>query len=337
VAGAAPFDGTRRHLLERRQAGLHGDMGFTYLDPDRSTDPARALRGARALVVGALAYSAPRPDRHGPARPSGRVAAYARDDHYGRLRQALRSVARRLRADGWQARVLVDDNALVDREAAYRAALGWYGKNANLLLPGAGSWFVLGSVATTAPLPPAGEPVADGCGSCRRCMDGCPTGAIVAPGVVDARRCLAWLVQRGGTFPIQHRVALGDRFYGCDDCQEVCPPNRAARRRFDEPAARDDPASVDVFDLLASSDDVVLATYGRWYIADRDPRWLRRNALLVLGNTGDPYDGEVQATIGRYRRSRDPVLREHAEWAATRLADRAAAQPAAGPSPQVVR
>src|SRR5438105_6711215 len=139
-------------------------------------------------------------------------------------------MARRLEVDGWRARVLADDNALVDREAARRAGLGWYGKNANVLLPGAGSWFVLGSVVTDAPLPPADHEVPDGCGSCTRCLDGCPTGAIVAPGVVDARRCLAWLVQQPGSFPVELRAALGDRIYGCDDCQEVCPPNHRAER-----------------------------------------------------------------------------------------------------------
>src|SRR5690606_28594835 len=151
--------------------------------------------------------------RAGHAAPRGRVARYARADHYGELRAALRAVAGELKAAGWRARVLADDNALVDREAAYRAGLGWYGKNANLLLPGRGSWFVLGSVVTDAPLARTAEPVADGCGACTRCLDGCPTGAIVAPGVVDARRCLAWLLQVEGPFPREHRVVLGDRLY----------------------------------------------------------------------------------------------------------------------------
>src|SRR5206468_10088510 len=136
-----------------------------------------------------------------PHGPCGRVAAYAAQDAYGPLRAGLGAIAARLHEVGWQARVLVDDNALVDREAAYRAGLGWYGKNANVLLPGAGSWFVLGSVVTDAPLPAADHEVPDGCGSCTRCIDACPTGAIVAPGVVDARRCLAWLVPARGPFP----------------------------------------------------------------------------------------------------------------------------------------
>ena len=172
------------------------------------------------------------------AAATGVVARYASDDHYGPLRHALGVIAERLQRDGWQARVIADDNALVDREAARRAGLGWYGKNTNLLLPGLGSWFVLGSVVTDAPLPPAVELVADGCGACRRCLPACPTGALVAPGVLDARRCLAWLVQAPGVFPLEYRAALGDRLYGCDDCQEVCPENAAAVRIVLAPTGR---------------------------------------------------------------------------------------------------
>src|SRR5262245_15668257 len=215
VAPAAAFATTRRHLERRRAGGLHGGMAFTYRAPTRSCDPAAALPGARALVVAALGYRrvappavgtdpaladrgagagtstddatdgggpgarATTPDAPASARPAGRVARYAWDDHYRDLRTALTVVAGHIRSLGWRARVVADDNALVDREAAYRAGLGWYGKNANLLLlPGEGSWFVLGSVITDAPVPPTGPRVEDGCGTCTRCLDGCPTGAI---------------------------------------------------------------------------------------------------------------------------------------------------------------
>ena len=292
---AEPFLGTRRHLHERRAAGLHGGMSFTYRNPERSTDPARVLAGAKTIVVGARSYPPP------PRSTAGaRVAAYAR-----------------LRTAGWQARVLADDNALVDREAAYRAGIGWYGKSTNMLLPGRGSWFVLGSVVTDAPLDVDGGPVDDGCGSCRRCLDGCPTGAIVAPGVVDARRCLAWLLQARGDFPVEFRAALGDRIYGCDECQEVCPPNR----RAGAPAAAND--GVDIIELLAADDETLLARHGRWYIPERDPRYLRRNALVVLGNIAAPNDRIAAATIERYRNDPDPMLQSHAVWAADRIAARA--------------
>ena len=159
-----------------------------------------------------------------PAGPQARVGRYAWVDHYAPLRAGLREIALRLRRCGHRAVAFADDNSIVDREVAYLGGLGWFGKNANILIPGAGSYFVLGSIITTADYP-VSKPVADGCGTCRRCIDVCPTGAIVAPGVVDANRCLAWLVQQPGTFPVEYREALGDRIYGCDDCQEVCPPS----------------------------------------------------------------------------------------------------------------
>jgi epoxyqueuosine reductase len=334
VAPAGPFATTRRHLERRRAAGMHGGMAFTYRRPERSSDPGRALPGARAIVVGARSYrrGAAVPSPGGAAEPSeasgsspwarprGRVARYAWEDHYTQLRAALTVVAHELEAAGWRCRVVADDNALVDREAAYRAGIGWYGKNANLLLPGRGSWFVLGSVITDAPLDAGGARPADGCGSCTRCLEGCPTGAIVAPGVVDARRCLAWLLQVDGPFPRDHRAALGDRLYGCDDCQEVCPPNHRADRAdpAGEPAPDAEPV-VDLLDLLAAGDDELLARHGRWYIPHRQARYLRRNALVVLGNIADPGDPAVVAALCRALADADPLVRGHAVWAARRL------------------
>ena len=315
IAPAEPFVGTRVHLHDRRAAGFDGGMQFTYRNPDRSTDPDRALPGARAIVVGARAYPSHTGDT-GHRRLRARVAAYARTDHYAALRRGLTLIADHLRELGWQSRVLVDDNALVDREAAYRAGLGWYGKNSNVLLPGRGSWFVLGSVVTTAPLEPDDAPMSDGCGTCRRCISGCPTGAIVAPGVVDARRCLAWHLQMTGDFPREHRVALGDRIYGCDDCQEVCPQNVDADR---DDAGPSEAAWVSIPEMLTADDAELLARHGRWYIPERAPRYLRRNALIVLGNVGDPHDPTVVELVERYLDDPDPMLRSHAAWAARRL------------------
>jgi epoxyqueuosine reductase len=319
VTTAEVLERARRLLYERRDAGLHDGMQFTYRNPNRSTDPGRSVDGARSIVVGARSYALERPAR--PAVMSARVARYAWVDHYAELRRALWAIAERLRADGWKAVVFADDNAIVDREVAWRAGLGWYGKNANLLLDGAGSWFVLGCVVTTAPLPPATEPVADGCGSCRRCLDACPTGAIVAPGVVDASRCLAWLVQKAGVFPRELRGALGDRIYGCDDCQDVCPPTlrRGPSHPASVPVGADVQAWVPVAELLDADDVALLDRHGRWYVPGRDPRWLRRNALVVLGNVGDGADDATVARLRRFLADPDPILRAHAVWAAARL------------------
>jgi epoxyqueuosine reductase len=365
IASAEPLLRARAALEERKAAGLHAGMDFTYRRPVRSTTPSGLVEGAAAIVVGARRHESIPPPRPDPRGPYGAVARYAWTDNYGLLKAALGMVAAHVRRNGYRARVLADDNGLVDREVAHRAGLGWFGKNANLLRPGAGSWFVLGSVVTSAPLPVNESPVADRCGACRRCIDGCPTAAIVAPGVIDAGRCLAWLVQAPGTFPRAHREALGARIYGCDDCQEVCPPNQradAARARArpvharsaqdgpaqdgpaqDEPAlagpASDDPdaphdraadryapddpgrieAWVSLLDLLEADDETLLARHGRWYIAGRDPRWLRRNALIAVGNVADPADPDVAGALVRYLGDRDPMLRAHAVWACRRL------------------
>jgi epoxyqueuosine reductase len=362
-ADARPFLDARAALIHRKAAGLHGGMGFTFNQPERSTDPVAALPGARSLLVGAVAYPHHTPERPAAGGPWGRVAAYARRDYYEQLRSGLRVAATVLKAAGHRARVVVDDNALVDRPAAQRAGLGWYGKSGNLLHPELGSWFVIGSVVTTAELPAGSGPLADGCGTCRRCLDGCPTGAIIAPGVVDAGRCLSWLLQQPGVFPRRHRVAVGDRIYGCDDCQEVCPPSRKAAEAAgghvpvaiassfsadpEPPLGRGaDGAWTSILDLLALDDASILRRHDRWYIAGRDPRWVRRNALLVLGNRADPHDPAVIAALCRYLEHPDALLREHAAWAARRLGradlalargtDPAVATELAEPAPPVV-
>ncbi|MYG99855.1 MAG: tRNA epoxyqueuosine(34) reductase QueG [Acidimicrobiaceae bacterium] len=335
ICRAEPFSEVAAVLHERKQAGLHGGMQFTYRNPDRSTDPTRLLPGAAALIVGALEFEASAGDPPGDGGPHARVAAYARADHYTALRAALETMAEPLRAAGHRAVVSADENGLVDRAAAHRAAIGWWGKNSNILVPGVGSLVVLGAVVTDAPIAPQDSDgaVADGCGSCRQCIDGCPTGAIIAEGTVDARRCLAWLVQTDGVFDPDYRVALGDRIYGCDDCSDVCPPNRVRVRLTGRARNRPDPVAgvdqsppstgtgawVPVLDMLDASDDALMAGFGRWYIPRREPRYLRRNALVVLANVGDRSDPRVRSAVDRALRDRDPLIRAHAVWCARRL------------------
>jgi len=148
----------------------------------------------------------------------------------------------------------------------------------------------------------------------------CPTRALVADGVLDARRCLAWLVQAPGTFPVEFRAALGDRIYGCDDCQQVCPINRTADRRHPPaPPEVGSVAGIDLVDLLCATDAALLEAHGRWYIAERDPRHLRRNGLVALGNVGDGADPVTAAVLADYIGGGDELLAEHARWAAGRL------------------
>jgi epoxyqueuosine reductase len=316
VCNAEILERARAELLRRKDAGLHDGLPFTYKNPQRSTDPGRAVDGARTVLVGARSYYAEQPEA--PAGAQGRIARYAWTDHYAPLRAGLQAVALRLRRDGWRAVVFADDNSIVDREVAYLAGLGWFGKNANILMPGAGSWFVLGCVITTAPLPVAPEQVPDGCGACRRCLDACPTKAIIAPGVIDAGRCLAWIIQKPGIMAREWRAAIGDRIYGCDDCQTVCPPTVrfATKHPTSEPALE---PWVSLIEMLDAGDDEILRRWGRWYVADRDPRWVRRNALVALGNTGSADDPDVRRCLQTYLVHEDAMLRVHAVWAARRL------------------
>ena len=331
ACGAEPFTATREVLEERRAAGLAGSMQFTYRNPARATDPAATLPGARTLVVGACSYHRDAPEPPVGRGPVGVVARYVWADDQERLLAGLGAVAARLQAAGHRACVVSDQNHLVDRAVAHRAGLGWFGKNANLLLPGQGSWFVLGAVITDAGAPdltglPEPTPVADGCGTCERCLPACPTGAIVAPGVVDARRCLSWTLQDTGPFPRDQREALGGRIYGCDDCQDVCPPNRREVRRAGpegrgEPVPLGDPdrAWVPLLELLRATDAELLERHGRWYVARRDPVHLRRNALVALGNVGDGTDPAVRAALAAALGHDAALVRAHAVWAARRL------------------
>ena len=345
VTDAAPFLPARRAIVERKAAGLHAGMWFTYGRPERSTEPGRILDGAQSIVVCARTYrgvsahlDSAQPQganadsgRHGTATPKryrGTVAAYVAEDAYGALAAGLDQICEVLRSRGFAAVSVSDDNRLVDRAAAARAGLGWLGRNTMLLSHELGSWTVLGSVVTTALLPVAGALQPDGCGSCRRCSVACPTGALDVAGVLDANRCLAWLLQAEGSFPAEFRVALGDRLYGCDDCQVVCPYNEAlgltvARSsqpvHFVDRAESSRASSVDVIGLLEMSDEQLLATFGHWYIPRRRPEYLRRNALVVLGNVADPDAPEVEHVLRQALASTSAVVAAHAVWAARRL------------------
>ena len=270
VAPATVMQRAREALHSRKSVGLHDTMQFTYRNPDRSTNPDAAIANAKSMIVGACSYSADAPAE--PHQLSARVARYAWADYYESLRTGLGVVCNALQSDGWSAQVFVDHNALVDREAAYLAGLGWYGKNANLLISGAGSFFVLGSVITDAPLVVNERPVDDGCGACKRCLDSCPTNAIVEPGVIDAAKCLAWLVQKPGVFNRDYRVALADRVYGCDSCQDVCPPTIRLGITTKPSVVR---AWVPIVHMLNMEDTQLLQSVGQWYIADRNPMWVR--------------------------------------------------------------
>jgi epoxyqueuosine reductase len=304
VARAEPYVDTERHIVERRGQGLFGGMRFTMSQPDVSCHPELLLENARSVVSAALCYYAPEPERP-PGH--GRLPRYTWHDVYAQLRDALDALGRALDAPY---RVLVDANQHVDREAAARSGVGFYGKNTMLITRRHGSWVVLGSLVTAAELEPT--PSLDaGCGSCRICVDACPTGALDEPGTLDATRCLSYWTQTPEPIPDEYREPLGAQVYGCDICQDVCPWNRGIERRRAD-ADPDPAAHVDLVDWL----DGELASFDRLYVPRNDDRWLKRNALVAAGNVGDE---RTRAAVVRHAEGDDAMLADHARWALERM------------------
>src|SRR5207302_1186351 len=205
VVGAAPasaYEETERHIRERKARGLFADMRFTMAQPEISCHPEKLLPGARTVVSAAYCYYAPEP----PLRPGeGRLPRYTWTDAYGVLREALDRLGREL---GGEYRVLVDANQHVDREAAARAGVGFYGKNTLLITRRHGSWVVLGTLVTTAEVE-ATQPLGADCGTCTLCIEACPTGALDEPGVLDSTKCLSYWTQAAAPIPMDYRDELG--------------------------------------------------------------------------------------------------------------------------------
>jgi epoxyqueuosine reductase len=310
AAPAEPYEDTERHIRERRERGLFADMRFTMARPDVSCHPEALLPDARTVVAAALCYYAPGPE---PSPGEARLPRYTWGDGYAALREKLDALGKRL---GGRYRVLVDANQHVDREGAVRAGVGFYGKNTMLITRRHGSWVVLGTLVTEVEIE-RGAPLSLDCGSCRLCIDACPTGALDDPGVLDANRCLSYWTQARGSVPEEYRERLGTQVYGCDICQDVCPWNRGVeKRRADERLPGDAEPVVSLVEWLSAPDDRLRERYDRLYFPDNDPRYLRRNALVAAGNSGDP---ELAPLVEGYAADGDPMLREHAEWALERL------------------
>src|SRR5438105_13734779 len=313
AARAEPYEETERHIRERRQRGLFADMRFTMTQPEVSCHPETLLENARTVVSAALCYWEAGRE---PGPGEGRLPRYTWTDNYAELREKLDELGRRL---GGNYRVLVDANQHVDRQAASRAGVGFYGKNTLLITRKYGSWVVLGTLVTDVDLEPT-APLDLDCGSCRLCIDACPTGALDEPGTLDATRCLSYWTQAPAPLPAEYRSELEDRVYGCDICQDVCPWNRGVeRRRGDEPLPAGAEPVVSLVEWLEAEDDELRRRYERLYVPRNDPRYLRRNAIVALGNSGG---AEHRPALAAYAESEDELLSEHAEWALERLEER---------------
>ena len=281
-------------------------MRFTMAQPEVSCHPETLLEGARTVVSAALCYYAPGPT---PAPGEGRLPRYAWRDHYALLRERLDALGREL---GGTYRVLVDANQHVDRAGAERSGVGFIGKNTMLITRTYGSWVVLGTLVTDVELEPT--PALDaGCGSCTLCIDACPTDALDEPGVLDSTRCLSYWTQTPGKMPDDVMDALDDRVYGCDICQDVCPWNRGVEKRRSDLLLPDDAIPVVSLEEWVEEDgERLTAELDRLFVPRNDPRWLRRNALVALGNRGRSEDARL---VEAFVDDPDPVLRGVAERA----------------------
>jgi epoxyqueuosine reductase len=278
AAPAEPYEETERHIHERRARGLFADMRFTMAQPEVSCHPEALLPNARTVVSAALAYYAEEPELP-PGH--GRLPRYTWYDAYAELRGKLEELGRRL---GGSYRVLVDENQHVDREAAARSGVGFYGKNTMLITRRFGSWVVLGTLVTDRELD-ATAPLPLDCGSCTLCIEACPTGALDEPGTLDATKCLSYWTQSAREPPAEYRQALGAQVYGCDICQDVCPWNRGIeKRRAGASLPADAEPHVDLVDWLESDPAELRERYARLYVPRNDGRFLQRNARIALAN-----------------------------------------------------
>lgn len=305
VTDSQIFSRERTALSASRESGRSGPLRFTYDDPELATDISLSFPWARSLVVVSYDY-VQRADT--PQDQGAVVGRFATTNHYAGVRRITGAIAEFLRAGGYRAEILSDDNRLVDRAAAVRAGVGWPGKSTMVLAPGHGPWLLLGTVVTDAPIP-VSRPMERDCGTCSACIPACPTGALGEWGL-DARRCLSTWLQTPGSIPLWIRPLMGRRIYGCDDCLTACPPGGRALA-----AAGERPGELPFADLLGLPDDVLLDRCSWWYVPRRQGRFIRRNLLVAAGNAKEP---ETREAVEAHTRHPSSMIRGHAYWAMAR-------------------
>ena len=297
-------------------AGHAGEMGYLERGAEKRRDTRRPVPGTSSAIVVAMNY--------GGREPSGPVARYARGDDYhdvmvAKLRELQSWLSREAGFDV-PGKAYVDTGPILERDLARRAGLGWFGKNTNLLNPSLGSFFFLGTLLVDYELAPDEPFAADRCGSCTRCLDACPTGALVAPRALDATRCISYLtIELKGEIPAEFRQAIGELVYGCDICQDVCPWNVSFAKELPDASplrAREFLAGKDARtlarELLAMTQEEFSAAFKDSPMKRAKLRGLKRNAAVVLGNVGTADDVPgLDAAIAH----EEPLVREHAAWA----------------------
>jgi len=303
--------------------GYHGEMQYMARHGDRRSRPELLVPGTVSVISARMDYLPP--GGEGAERlldhPSkAYVSRYALGrDYHKLLRARLRDLARRIEAHigPFGYRVFTDSAPVLEKALAEKAGLGWIGKHTNLINRRAGSWFFLGEIYTNLPLPPD-EAEHSNCGTCRACIDVCPTGAIVAPYELDARLCISYLtIELAGAIPESLRPSIGNRIYGCDDCQLFCPWNKFARPTGEgDFAPRHGLADAELANLFAWDESTWLArTEGSAMRRIGYERWLR-NIAVALGNAADRET--ALPALGRRRHDPSPLVRAHVEWAIRR-------------------
>ncbi|MFL6622410.1 MAG: tRNA epoxyqueuosine(34) reductase QueG [Sulfurifustis sp.] len=319
---ATTLDDAEAHLLNWLRLERHGEMHYMAAHGTRRSRPADLVPGTVRVISARLDYFAPAADAEAVlADPNcGYVSRYALGrDYHKVLRGRLRRLAQRIEAaiGPFGYRVFSDSAPVLEKALAERAGLGWIGKHTNLLARDAGSWFFLGEIYTDLPLP-TDTAATNHCGTCQACIDVCPTRAIVAPYQLDARRCISYLtIELRGPIPEEFRPLLGNRIYGCDDCQLVCPWNRFARLTrepdFAPRHALDAPKLIELFGW--SEEEFLKRTEGSAIRRINHEQWLR-NIAVALGNA-PTSEAVVQALRGRLDHP-SPLVREHVTWALAR-------------------
>ena len=302
------------------EQGRAGTMDYLARGRDKRQDSRLPVPGTVSAIVVAMSY--------GGREPSGPVARYARGhDYHDVMIERLRALHRWLDDEVGRStagKAYVDTGPLLERDLARRAGLGWFGKNTNLINPSLGSFFFLGALLVELALTPDPPFEADRCGTCTRCLDACPTDAFVAPRVLDATRCISYLtIELKSEIPEALREPIGDRIYGCDICQDVCPWNvRFASALAEESpyAAREALGGKDArtlaTEILDMSRDEFTAAFTGSPMKRAKLQGLKRNAAVVLGNVGSPEDAPV---LARALNDPEPLVRVHAAWALERI------------------
>ena len=302
-------------------AGHHGEMGWMEARAEQRASPGGLWPEARSVIALAMSY-APASDPLALAghRDRGRISVYAQGTDYHKvIKKALKAMGRWLADEaGCELKVFVDTAPVMEKPLSAAAGVGWQGKHTNLLSRDFGSWLFLGVIYTTLDLEPD-EPAGDHCGSCTRCIDACPTRAIVAPHRIDARRCISYLtIEHAGAIPHEFREAMGNRIYGCDDCLAVCPWNRFAEQAQANQAfvPRAELAAPSLADLLALDDAGFRELFSGSPIKRIGVARMTRNCLIAAGNSGD---SGLRSAVARHLGSDDPVVADAAKWAIERL------------------